>query len=207
MLKAAWLAGLFDGEGNCSLLVYPKRKNHGLFCPQVTISQTKKLDVDIEKIFKEIAEKFGGKIQRVKRGNWSELLVLRFTSLQSIKSFLGFIKDDSIIKRRQIELMLEFCDLKKPNTMWQGQTLERACEIAYEITRVHQHSSKKTLERIEKALEDAKRKRKELEEKIGTGLRPKGCKFCGSFHIVKDGFDRRRKQRWKCRECKRVFLW
>ena len=101
-----YIAGLFDGEGTI-VISLNKRDNRA--------AKMIKIGTTCKELVEWLHRKLGIGWTMNNRQKPGEKPVYRFqiTRFKEIETFLSWIKDSLIVKRKQAELMLEFCDLAK----------------------------------------------------------------------------------------------
>jgi uncharacterized ubiquitin-like protein YukD len=161
------------------------------------------------KILQEIKEQYGfkGGVSVAKQGKYKERYTLRLTSREDIKKFIELVGEHSKFKHKHLMLMKEFLQIKDGEYYWTGPEALRAMKIAHQLAILNEHISKKKIIYIEQQIAKLQEELREHLEKVGAGVYPKGCKFCGSPKLRKDGLTPQGKQRFECKTCKRKFVW
>ena len=105
-LSAAYLAGLFDGEGSLFITVRVVPRKSPTHALKLVITNTYK------PILERIQRQFGGAVYRKARSVTTPPSVREcwfwVTGAWKAAEFLRYVKDDAIIKQSQIEVALEF---------------------------------------------------------------------------------------------------
>lgn len=102
-LKPAYLAGLFDGEGSVGITCRHEVGKSARHLLQVSMSNT------CLRVLEACRDHFGGCIHQVKPSALSRKTCWSW-GVSAIKAgaFLDYIREDSIIKKEQIEIALTF---------------------------------------------------------------------------------------------------
>jgi len=136
--EKGWLAALIDGEGSLGLLISKPNKYHetDLMIPRIDISNTCKALID------KVCEVTGiFQIYKGNRGNSCKpVWVWRCSSVLGILNILNAVKPYLIVKRKQAELLIEFCNLRLKN--------EKYTEREYEIVKLLKKLNEKGVEYI-----------------------------------------------------------
>jgi len=139
---ATYLAGLIDGDGCISIRPYGKKHT---FSPRIEVS-SKNYDF-LEKLKNIIG---GGSISRqVDRRNGSITYHLYFEKLEDCKKILEAITPFLILKKRQGELLLEFCNIRLQRPIWKRlEFTEREKEIYMEIRKLNSEEKRRKMMRM-----------------------------------------------------------
>lgn len=122
--EKGWLSGLMDGEG--SIMLHQGRDS---IIPKVCISNTNKnLLRRIRNVVKMGKLRFWSNPQGKDVGEWY------IQAINEILSFLKQLKEQLIVKRRQAEVMIEFCESRLKN----GSYTERDYEIVKLLKKLNQ---------------------------------------------------------------------
>lgn len=164
-----WVAGFFDGEGTCCIIVnfygygHKGGKHSWQFIPYLSITQKERNlfknmtpEISIKQksmtILQSIQKTIGfGKIRsgRSSFGNKEAVFYWGINRRSYVYDFISIVGKYSVLKKKQIELMKEFLELKKDWRHWEGTTLLRAVEIAYEMSKLNDKSHKQTIAKLE----------------------------------------------------------
>lgn len=134
-LSLDYLAGFFDGEGCCGLL---KCKNGQTiyYKPYISFTNT---DLNLMKFLKQTLEQY--KIQmscqeRKEQSNNKSFIQLTSWNISSALNFSNIMKDKCFIKRKQLELLKEYCEsrnkINPKRRAWKRYT-ERELNIFKEL--------------------------------------------------------------------------
>lgn len=106
---AIYTAGFFDGEGCCGL--YALKGNY--YKPVITISNTNRFVLYSIQRSLELGDIYDKSVQKA---NWKSAYQLLIRRNQMVK-FCELILPYSIVKRRQLELMLQYFDTNEDQLM------------------------------------------------------------------------------------------
>jgi len=138
---AVYLAGLMDGDGSVTI---KKCGHHKTYAPQ--ISFTSKDLWFLEEIRKKIN---GGKIRK-QYGKYHEnpLYHLYFERIRDCLLLSTELKRYSILKKRRLELMEEFCKIRLTRPVWKRlEFSDREVQIYEEMKKLNYDSKKKDWEK------------------------------------------------------------
>ena len=131
----AYIAGIFDGEGTCCLALSKTTQLHHSQCyqPNVCISNTSKSL--LESIRRDL---WLGLVDdgRQEKEQWKRGYKLYFRQHQ-IVPFLALILPYLRLKKRQAELLIEFCSLKARGTQVTDEAIARRRAIYNELAELN----------------------------------------------------------------------
>jgi len=108
-LPLDYLAGFFDGEGCCGVLECFNKKTL-YYKPYISFSNT---NVNLMKFIKLFLEKYGILMkyhEKKQTKHWKRSCSLTSWNITSALNFCKLIKNKSFIKRKQLELVEEYCE-------------------------------------------------------------------------------------------------
>lgn len=169
-LKRSWIAGFFDGEGSCFVVIKKGSGGAGVHTwriqPTVTIRQSNK------EILSRIKDELGiGGITEGKSGfSNKKTHSLDIRSRSDIKAFIDAIGEEAVLRKKQLELMKELIGLKEDRGPWRGNQLLRAVNLAREIVSMNPKVKQRTLRKIDKMIKHAKKFVKEKGNAIASRM-------------------------------------